>query len=228
MLLTDASMKQRLRLIVTACGLVLGLACMSGCQLAGWMAHGMAGGKSKQDVKGQYAGLPNKTIAVVVAADDYTLFRYANAPFMVCRAVSARISDEITGSRVVDPRQIIKFQKDNPYWNTLLLSDLVTRLGVERMVYIDLVTYETSEAGNREVAQGKIVANVSVLEADAKTRGLDPDQFAFTAVVQSLYPEEHEYGVIDADMQTIELAVVSLFSRDTVRLFRDHTIETDK
>jgi hypothetical protein len=201
---------------------------VAGCQLAGWAAHNMGGGVTRQKVKGQYFGLENKTIAVIVAADDMTLFRYPNASFMICRATSARISDEITGARVVDPKQIVKFQKDNPYWNTLMLSDLLARLGVERMVYIDLVEYETHEAGNQHVGQGRIVGNVSVLEADAVARGLDADQFAFSAAVHSLYPEEHGFGVIDADMQTLELAVVSIFSRDTVRLFRDHVVESKR
>ncbi len=204
--------------------LVVSLA-LAGCQAIGWAAHGMSGGVTKQQVKAQYLGLQNKTIAVVVAADDFTLFRYPEAPFKTCRAISARISDEIPGARVVDPRQIVRFQKDNPYWNTLLLSDLLKRLGVERLVYVDLVEYETHEAGNQHVGQGKIVANVNVLESDAASRGLDPDQFAFSAAVQSLYPEEHGFGVIEADMQSLELAIVSVFSRDTVRLFRDHTRE---
>lgn len=208
--------------------LLLTLVMLCGCQLLGWAAHGVSGGVTKQNVKAQYLGLENKTVAVIVAADDFTLFRYPNAAFMICRATSARISDEIPGTRVVDPKQIIKFQQDNPYWNTLLLSDLEKKLGVDRLVYVDLVEYETHEAGNQHVGQGKIVGNVGVLEADASQRGLDPDQFAFNAAVQSLYPEKHGFGVIEADMQSLELAVVSIFSRDTVRLFRDHVVEQQK
>lgn len=201
---------------------------LAGCQAVGWVGQAVGGGTSQRQVKAQYTGLSGKTVAVIVAADDFTLFRYPEASFKVGRAVSARLSDELPGVRVVDPRQIQRFQNENPYWNTLLVSDLIKRLGTERLVYIDLVEYETHEAGNRHVGQGKIVANVNVLEADAASRGLDPDQFAFSAPVQSLYPEDTSFGVLDADPQTLELAVVSIFSRDVLRLFRDHTIETPK
>ena len=202
--------------------LALLAAALPGCNLMGWMAHGVAGGEKKRTVDAQYHGLEGKTVAVVVAADDVTQFRDPEAVFAICRALSARISDTVPGARVVDPKQVTKFLDENPYWHTLLLSRLIERLGVERLVYVDIVEYQTNEPGNAALGQGKITANIGVLEAEAKEQGLDPDQFKFSELVSSMYPEDNRFGVPDADRATIRLGLISTFSRDVVRLFSTH------
>jgi hypothetical protein len=204
---------------------LLTAAALAGCNGLAVLSRGITGDTKKVKVDAEYRGLDQHTIAVVVAADEVTLGRYPDAPFAVGRAIASRISDDVPGARVVDPLQIARFQRENPYWNTLLPNTLIQKLGVERMVLVDLLEYQTTEPGDRHVWQGRIHASVSVLESDAvRTRG-DPDQPAYATQVLGLYPEETTIGVLEADQRTIELGALSNFARNVVRLFTDHTIE---
>ena len=57
-------------------------------------------------VEAQYRGLENQTVAVLVAADEYTLFEHPTAAAAVCRQASAKLATEITGIHVLNPKQI--------------------------------------------------------------------------------------------------------------------------
>src|SRR5690606_24234076 len=110
------------------------------------------------------------------------------------------------------------------YWSTLAFDDLIEKLGTQRVVLIDLIEYRTHEPGNAHVWQGLISANVGVIEAEAT----DPDRMAYSETIGSKFPENSDIGMLNSDDQTIELGMLSLFSRDAAGLFYDHQIEVDK
>ena len=189
----------RRRLLTKAITWVFGLAAiaMTGCNWIGYAADVVGGGeKSRQvTVEAQYRGLENQKIAVLVAADEYTLFEDPTAPTAVCRQVSALLATEIKGVQVLNPQQIDQFQKNNPYWNTVANSELLNRLGVDRLVSIDLITYALSKPGNSYEWRGQIVANIGVCESQAS----DPDRFAFATTIEASYPHGRSLGLVNSD-----------------------------
>jgi len=192
----------------------------SGCNWIGYAANVIGDGDpaGQVNVEAQYRGLENQTVAVLVAADEYTLFEHPTAPAAVCRQVSSKLATEITGVHVLNPKQIDQFQKDNPYWNTTAYSELLDRLGVERLVLIDLITYALHEPGNNYQWRGQIVANIGVCEA----QGDDPDQFVFATTLQTYYPHGGSIGLIHSDRQTTQMGLHSIFAQKLLYLFKDH------
>ena len=193
----------------------------AGCNIIGFAAHVIGGGDASKKVKvsAEYLGLNGKKIAVLVATDEYTLFEHPTAPATVRRSISALLADNLPGVKVVAPSQIDAFQKENPFWNTLPYNDLIQRLQVDRLVYVDLIQYSLHEPGNAYLWQGSVVANVGVAESESP----NPGQFAYATTVQIRFPDG-PVGMLHGDDQTAELGLLRLFTQETVNRFRDHEV----
>ena len=190
----------------------------SGCGLGPWLAHGVAGGEKTVKVKADYHNLENQRIAVLVTADEHTLYRAPEATEKICRSVSAHIAENVDGAQLMNPRQIVQFQDENPYWSTMRAGRLIEKLDTDRLVLIDLVEYRFHEPGNSHLWHGLVTGNVAVHEAD----GNDPDNPAYYRTVTTSFPEDTRVGVVDSDRETIELGMVKTFGRDVARLFHLH------
>lgn len=200
----------------------IGAACLSGlgCGAVGFVAEAVAGGPKQVNVKAAYAGLAGKRVAVLVVVTDATLFEYPEAPTKLGRAVGSRIAGNVTGVSVVAPAEVTRFQNANPHWDSVPASALIERLGVERLVMIDVAEYSTHEPGNAHVFRGILAGNVDVLEGD----GANPNNAVFSERVAIRYPEGTAVSVLAGDVATIELGMLDLFSRAAAGLFSDHTV----
>lgn len=211
----------RQSLAAAALALILaGFLVPAGCNAVGYVA-GLAGGRGERKVKvpAAYRGLEGKAVAVLVAADEFTMPDHPGAPYTVSRAVSRTLALAIPGIRLVDPAQLTKFQEQNPYWKTLPYGQAVQRLGADRLVYVDLLDYQTHEPGNPYLGKGKVSANVGVASADAG----NPDDLVFASTVEAVYPEGTSVGSVNAKPGTIEAGMIAAFAENVADLFRDHT-----
>ncbi len=211
----------RSRLLMSLAMTVLCLAALptlSGCAALGVAANATAGPMKKVHVTADYTGLADKTVAIVIAADEFVLYRHPRAPLVVGQIVGGQIVANVTGAKLTDPADIVAFQRANPYWATLPYGDLAKRLGVERVIYIDLAEYSTHEPGNKELWQGVILANLGVIETDAA----NPDNFAYSNTIRAVYPEGREIGVANSDAGTIQLGMLQSFGQKVGWLFYDH------
>lgn len=193
---------------------------LGGCNWLGYGAHALSGGDKNKTVAvdADYRGLDGKSVAVLVAADEYTLFRHPGSPQRVARAVTQQLTADIPGIKPVDPGQVARFQRDNAYWNTLTYGELLNRLKVERIVYIDLAQYTTNEPGDKHVWRGVVVGRVGVAAADAT----QPNDLVYGADVSAEFPPGQTVGVLEANEQTIQLGMLKTFAVEVSRLFHDH------
>jgi len=199
---------------------MLGCVCLAvaGC-------NPLPGGKKKMvDVAGEYLGLADQRVAVMVAADGQMLNSYPDAPLNLCKALTSQIANHVPGVTTTIPEQVIKYQDANPYWMNMRYGELAKKMGVDKIVLIDLVEYQTHEPGNAYVWQGLITANIGVIDA----HGQDPDNFVYYNTVSVRFPQASSVGVVDADDETIQLGMILLFARRGGGLFYDHQVEAVK
>lgn len=205
---------------VTRGGLLLML--MTAVYGLGIGCESLPGEKKKMiDVPAEYLGLADQRVAVMVAADGYMLSAYPDAPLHLCQALTSRIAGHVPGVTTTVPDQVIRFQKNNPYWLNLRYGELAKKMDVDKIVLIDLVEYRTHEPGNAYIWQGLVTANIGVIDAHAQ----DPDNFVYYNTVQVRFPEESSIGVVDADDESIQLGMVFLFIKTAGGLFYDHQVE---
>lgn len=207
------------RAAVSLCLLGLALT-LGGCNFIAWTAAATRGEDKPVDVPAEYLDLIDKRVAVMVSADEYTLFRFPRATDNVGQAVGSEIQANVDQAVVSIPRDIAAYQRKNPYWITSRPSRLLTDLGVDRLVVIDLAEYRTHEEGNASVWRGVIDGTVSVYEAD----GEDPDNRTFEKQVRAEFPEGGTFGLIDAEasQSTIEAATLQKFALRAGGLFFDY------
>ncbi len=192
---------------------------LAGCEGIGFLA-----GIFKNDairykkVEARYEGLSDRRVAVMVAADDYALFRFPQSTLRVSQAVSQELADHLTGVRLSVPTQLDAFQKRNPYWTTRRYSTLMQELGVDRLIVVDLNEYRTNEPGNEAVWQGVVDGYVSVYEADAA----DPDNRVFEQQVRSEWPDASRFGEVNGTDEAVEAGMLNVFAREVSWLFYDH------
>lgn len=174
------------------------------------------------DVKGQYADLANRSVAVVVSMSDYTQFNHPNAKLMITEEMTRRIKTNVPGATLTSPAQIINWQRDNPYWATRPPSMLVKQLKVERLVLVEIGEYRTHEPGDKHVLRGVISASINVVEAESA----DPDNFGASFTKNVMYPEpgESKVGRVGDDEALIEMRTQIRFCESAAGLFYDHQI----
>jgi hypothetical protein len=191
-----------------------------GCNFFAWGAQAFRDDEKPVPVEAQYTQLGQRRVAVLVSADDQTLFRFPRSTFRIAEAVSRGIATHVEGATVSLPGEVDQFQRNNPYWITTRPGRLIDQLGVDRLVVIDLSEYRTNDPGNANVWRGVIEGVVSVYQAD----GEDPDNRSFEQTVRAEYPRDSQFGKIKdhATQESIEAATLSLFALRAGGLFYDY------
>lgn len=194
--------------------------CLTGCNIAAWVGQAFRADEAPVAVKANYRGLENKRVAVLVSADEYTLFRFPRSPAALGTAMSNRIQSNVAGVSVALPGEVEAFRRQNPYWVSSRPSRLLDQLGVDRLVVVELNDYRTNEQGNANVWRGVIDAVVGVYEADAEV----PDDRTFEQQVRAEFPENSRFGVLShhAERHEIETAVLERFTLYAAGQFFDH------
>ncbi|MEO0474842.1 MAG: hypothetical protein AAF085_02565 [Planctomycetota bacterium] len=174
------------------------------------------------DVQAQYTDLTNRSVAVVVSMSDFAEFNYPKAKSAITDEMVRRIKTNVPGVTLTSPREVLAWQKENPYWATRPPSMLVKQLNVERLVLVEVGEYRTHEPGDKFVLRGVISASVNVVEAEAS----DPDNFGASFTKNVMYPEPSEsvVGRVGDDEALIEVRTQIRFCESAAGLFYDHQI----
>jgi len=206
----------RVRRLAVTLLLAVTLASSGGCSILGYALSPLDRERTV-NVEARYTDLVGKRVAVLVAAPERTLVKYPQARPSLTKSISRALSEHIDDVTLMNPKQVLRFQRKNQYWHTLRYSRLIEQMDVDRIVLIDLIDYQTHEPGNRHVFKGVVNANVSVIDASAA----DPDNLAFSTQIRVQHPD-NSVGAVNRDEQTIELAAVQKFTRKATRLFYKH------
>jgi hypothetical protein len=124
----------------------------------------------------------------------------------------------VAGARVVDPRLVVDWQMRTTQWEALPYGELATRLGVERVVHIDIYEYRLHPPGNRWLWEGVCLATISIIEAESA----DPDLFVETFTVQTTFPNVPGLSRDEATPGQIETGLIADFVKKTAWLFHTH------
>lgn len=163
----------------------------------------------------EYLGLAGQTVAVLISAAPAVTVQAAEAPAHLAVAIAGQIALNVEGSKLADPRQVTRFQEENPSWTIVPYGTLMSRLGVQRLVVVDLADYRLHEPGNIHMWQASAVAHVSVAAADAP----DPDNPVFSTTVSVQYPPDQPLGALEGNAAGMELGLNHTLARRIAALF---------
>lgn len=179
-----------------AAGLMFSL---SGCNLVAPIGGVMENIKrdTPVEVLAEYEGLAGKSFAVVVLADRVIQAEYPEVVARLTIEIAERLKKETTASAYVPGKRMLQYQFDNPRWVSLSAGELGKALGVQRVVYVELLDYRLNDPGNAYLWKGIARATVGVAEVD----GAAPDDLVLRKPLSVRFPDDDGYG--QQDMQRV-------------------------
>lgn len=182
----------------------------SGCQLLG-LAQKMV----VQNIDAAYKGLGNQNTAVMVWCDRAMSTDWPKLQEDLSRGITARIKQAadakdppkfLVGATFALPESVTRFQHDHPETDTQDITTVAPRMNVSRLVYVEIVKFETRPESSLELFRGSITANLKVLEvSDAKAKIVyQRDNIELKYPEKA--PDEGTTGLTDAEVyeKTIE------------------------
>jgi hypothetical protein len=123
-----------------------------------------------------YAGLPRQSAAVMVWADWATRVEYNQIQADLAKALQERLekkmaekSDPKNGqpapSQFLNPLSVVRYQKEHPEEvERVPIAELAPRLGVARVIYVELQSFSLRSPRSVMILQGNTTATLRILE----------------------------------------------------------------
>ena len=213
---------------------IAGLLVLSGCNIIGAAAQVMP----QPDIAPEYKGLSGQTVGVMVWVDRGVRIDYPNLRADIARGLTTKLSmvsnprdakdkkdvpKELAYTQYLNPMTIIRFQEDHPEFEGMPSKDIAPRLGVSRIINIEVYSFETRPQESVDLFKGTLNSKVEILEVTPP-----PDRsakIAYTdADMHSVYPPRRPEGVAGTDVSSdyIYRKTVDQFTSDMALKFVTH------
>jgi hypothetical protein len=196
----------------------------SGCNIIG-----AAGSKllPPQKFEAAYKGLKGNSVGVMVWADrgnriDYPRMQLDTATSIQNKLILAQRDKkkDLEGTTFpVETASIVRYQMDYPQIETLQLTDVAPKLGVQRLIYVEIESFATRPQPSVELFRGEMSGTVKVIEVGPDKKGkMVFEENNIRAVFPKKSPED---GVPGADDVRIYIGVVDAFTTELVKRFHE-------
>ena len=208
------------------------LLALSGCNVIG-MAAQIAG---PPDIGAAYTGLKGQSVGVLVWVDRGARVDYPMLQSDIAKGLTGKLTEltqpkekkgkpkpELEGVQYLNPMTVIRFQEDHPELEGLPPKDVATRLGVTRVIYIEVKDFRTHSPDSPDIFKGMMTAGVQVLEVTA-----GPNKVATVGYNQAdmeiNYPPDRPEGLPfgDVSAQALYDKTVDEFTSQVTLLFIRH------
>jgi hypothetical protein len=148
----------------------------AGCNVGGFLAGALRDAGGTEDAS--YKGLAGQTCGVVVWADDGVIDDYRTIQLDTAKALQVKLQEaekvkikEVTGITWIPAEQLLQYQENHADMNGEAAEEIAPRLGVTRLIYIEVQEFQTHPADSPDLWRGNMVANVEVIEvSDGKAK----------------------------------------------------------
>ena len=201
--------------------LLLPAALLCGCNVMAYTLYVLFPGSREKTIEAEYAGLDGNSVAVVVYADRATRYEH----FEVRRSVSAAVLGELVRHvdevDVIDPARVVKYQRENIYWDEMDKTELGKAFGADYILFISLIEFSTREPGSLNLYRGRITGQVDLYKVSLPERSAR----VFRArEVRVRYPEHDPTGQPSEGDRDIRERTERLFAEKLVKKFYQHKV----
>lgn len=152
--------------------LLLSILCIvSGCQIIGVGAQALP----PATIVPQYKGLAGETVGVMVWADRGMRIEWEFIQLDLANSIHAKLQQTATNKKAkvrelegtkfpVIPASIIRFQQDHPEIDGQPITEVAPRLGVSRLIYVEIEEFATRPDGSVELFRGDANVTLRVVE----------------------------------------------------------------
>lgn len=208
----------------------------NGCNIIGAIAQVAP----QPDIAPAYKGLSGQTVGVAVWVDRGVRIDYPTLQADIARDLTTKLSattnpknakekdkapPEMANIRYLDPMAIIRFQEEHPELEGATPSDLATRLGVTRVIYLEVYSFETRPQQSIDLFRGTLLSKLQVLEISTGPGGVKTARIGYADPdMRSVYPPRRPEGIAGSDVSSdyIYRKTVDTFTTDVALKFVTH------
>ena len=145
---------------------------LTGCTLIGVGAQALP----PPTVVPQYRGFAGQSVGVMVWADRGMRIEWEFIQLDLANSIHSKLQQTVETDKKgkikewkgatfpVAPRSIIRFQQDNPETDGQSIADVAPRLGVSRLIYVEIEEFATRPDGGVELFRGDANVTLRVVE----------------------------------------------------------------
>lgn len=201
--------------------------------LGGCSVLGAAMAKApKPDIEAAYQGLGGQTVGVMVWADQGTRIDWPSVQLDIANAVdrklkeaqAAKVKDLDLATFPVEPRSIVRYQREHPGLDTAPIIDVAPKFGVSRLLYIELKNLATRSEEAITLYRGDAEVSLRVLEIDAdkKAKVVYEEPGIHVTFPKHSPPE----GVLNANDSRIYGGTLDVLTTEIVKKLIKHADDT--
>jgi len=194
--------------------------CAGGCEIGmfvGMMAESAHEAGSTR-IPAEYTGLNGHSFAVVVDTDRAIRADHPGVVGRLTERINADLVENTDATGHIPTTRLLSVLYNNPQWRALSRGELGKRLGVDRLVVVDLNEYRLTDIGNRYVWDGFASATVEAYEIDTGYA----DEPVYDKVISVHFPDTD--GVLRSryDESFVNSALARRLANRAAWLFFDH------
>ncbi|MFI4916551.1 MAG: hypothetical protein ACIAS6_08615 [Phycisphaerales bacterium JB060] len=169
-------------------------------------------------VEGVYDGLEGQRVAVVVDASREIYMTSPQVVGAILTEVVARLEANAGAQSIVQPAEVQRVLYNEPGLLDRTYDEVAARLGVDRLIVIQLDEFRLAEPGNQYVWSGQAAGNVLVVEADSYIE----DDVRLEQYVNVTYPDKPNTTIDDLPAEAVALELLRRFANRTSWFFYEH------
>jgi hypothetical protein len=194
----------------------------SGCQIAGAIAHAVP-----QTSRAKYTGLAGQSVGIMVWADrgvriDWNYVRLDLANLVQDKLRNSKSSEVKGATYPVLPASIVRYQEDHPGIEAMPITEVAPKLGVSRLIYIEILALSTRSDTSFQMYRGRVQASMKIVEVSGGK--------AVTAYEESdlhaTYPPKSTLdGVVGSSDVVMYKGVLAALADEVVNQVTTHEVE---
>lgn len=172
-------------------------------------------------VDAAYKGLGHQKTAVMVWSDRAMQINWPRLQEDLSRGISTRIKQAVDmkdppkfleGATFAMPESVTRFQHDHPENDTQDIAVVAPKMDVTRLIYVEIVSFDTRPESSLELFRGSIAINLKVLEVSESKAKVVYQKDDMTLKFPEKGPEEGSPGLTDALVyeKTIEACAIEV------------------
>ena len=176
-----------------------------------------------------YAGLADKSVAIVVYAPSAVVNEYTGVREEISTFVATQMRGHMPTTRLLDPRDVIDWQDRTLNWGNLSARDIGRHFGVDRVLAIEVLDYSTKRPIGVSNLQGRLRAQVKIYEAQgaASAAATEPAEVvlpdaAWTGLVDAAWPSGKALDPTQTNENAVRLRTLETFADLLTRYFYEH------
>ena len=206
--------------------LLLGL---GGCNVIG----ALAAKAPKPEIEAAYKGLAGKSVGILVYADRSLLTDWTSLPLDLGNSVlnklvisqAAKIKDVKDTTFPYPPASFVKFQKEHPELANAPITEFAPRLGVQRLIYVEVNELSTRAEGAIALYLGKMNVSMHVIEIDE--HGVAKSVYDEDRIMAQFPEKATSEGVLNGNDRMMYGGVMDAVSTEIAKRLIQHPDDSD-